>query len=415
MQFLDWKKLTLLLIFFACSKGALQLAMPLTPRLYEKPVVDRYFDDAYLTKAAHYKDARVAASRVTIPADIVISLFFLFAGPLRYLARRLNASKIKPVVQAILIVCAMLLFESVLMLPFTYKLHYLLERDFGFSNETPSMFLIDYCKGLAIGIVFTIILTAIFTALYRRFVRGWIYFVGLAFSVVAIFTAYAMPLFIEPLFFDYKPLPAGTLRTKIEQLAKIEGIRLDNIYEMRASEKTNRTNAYVTGLWGTHRVVLFDTLLKKFNDDEILSVVGHEFGHSVFNHVAIGLAFEIASIWIILLVARFLMQWLLRIYPDPLAERNIGALIPIFLLGVSLASFFINPFAAYASRHFEAAADYYALEKTRNAAAAMSTEVKLAKDNLSDPNPRKLSYFWYAGHPDTISRIRMAENFKRRH
>ncbi|MBS0616942.1 MAG: M48 family metallopeptidase [Spirochaetes bacterium] len=412
MQFLNWKKLTLLLICFACSKGALQLAMPLTPRLYEKQVVDRYFDDGYLAKAAHYKEARNAASRVTIPADIVVTLLFLFAGPLRLLARRLNASKIKPVVQAILIVCAMLLFESILMLPFTYKFHYLLEREFGFSNETSAMFLADYFKGIAIGLGFAVILAAIFTALYRRFTRGWIYFVGMAFSVFTIFTVYVMPIVIEPLFFDYKPLPAGTLRTKIEELAKTENIRLDNIYEMRASEKTNRTNAYVTGLWGTHRVVLFDTLLKKFNDDEIISVVGHEFGHSVLNHVAIGLALDIASIWIILFVARFLIIWLVRIYPDPLAERNIGALIPIFLLGISLASFFINPIAAYASRHFEAAADYYALEKTHNRGAAVSTEVKLAKDNLSDPNPHKLSYFWYAGHPDTISRIRMAENFK---
>lgn len=407
-----WKNLVIVLVSLSLLRGAVILLAQVSPRKYDAATVEKYFTGAYLEKAAVYKERRLQVQRYATPVGIVTDLLFIFAGPLPWLNRRLAATRLPRLFQGVMLIAALLLFSALVRLPFSYKFGYLLEKEFGFSNQSGAGFLSDYAKETALELVFAAIATGIFLWCYGKFRRGWIWFTGSAFTLLMVFTTYIMPVVVEPMFFDYKPLPQDSLRRRIEKLATAANLPLDNILEMKASEKTNRTNAYVSGLWRTHNVVLFDTLRKKLSEDEIISIVGHEFGHSALGHVWKGLLLAIAAIWIAVLAAAWLIRRLAQIYPAEIHGRHIAVLIPVLLLIFNLGLFGVYPVLSALSRRQEAQADFYSLQATRNPAAAIRMEIKLTEDNLSDPNPRILPYIWYASHPDPIARIRQAEEFR---
>ncbi len=410
---MTWKKLAWLLITLALLRGAFSLCSQFSPRLYSESAVKEYFSAEYIEKAEVYKERRLQAQRFTVPGQILIDLLFIFGGPLLWLYRRLARTRWSAVTQGAAIIAAMVLFENLLRLPIYFFFGHRLEKEFGFSNQTAAGFVADYTKGLLLGLVIAVALTALFVWLYGKFRRSWVWLTGISFTIFTIFATFIIPLLIEPMFFDYKDLPAGALRTRIERLALSQNMRLENILVMKASAKTNRTNAYVSGLWGTHRVVLFDNLMKKFSEDEILAIVGHEMGHSHFNHIWKNLFFSVAMIWLAIPAAGMLIRWLTKIFPDPVQEGHVGVLLPLVLMVFSLANFAIEPAVASVSRRAEADADLFGLNVTLDPDAAIRMETKLTQDNLSDPNPRVLPYLWRASHPDPISRIRMAEEFRR--
>jgi STE24 endopeptidase len=394
--------------------GALQVALTLyathaAPRKYREAEVLRYFSAGYLQKAADYRQARLAGQRVLLPLGVALPLIFVFAGPLVALSRRLIASSLHPVAQAVVIVGALVVFGAVLALPFRYVYGYGLERHYGFSRQTPLGWLGDQAKGLAIGLVVAAVVTAAVVLVYRALPQAWPWVAGAVLSALTVFFTLIFPWVVEPLFHDYHDLGAGSLRSRIETLLRTERLEKSPILVMKASAKTSRTNAYVSGLWGSHRVVLFDTLLEKNTEDEVISVVAHELGHSAKNHVALGVLLGIGGIAVGVFCTVMILPWLLQVMPLPVRPDSPGPILPLLLVLGSLVSFFVEPAGSWLSQRMESQADRYALDITRAPAAAISMEKKLAEDNLADPNPRGLAQVWFGSHPDTVARIQMAE------
>jgi STE24 endopeptidase len=318
-----------------------------------------------------------------------------------------------PVLQAGLIMGAFVLFNTIVLLPFSYRWWYLLEREFGFSRQTPLSYLGDVGKELMLEVVLTAGVGMIFVAIYRALPRGWPLLAAGTLSALAVFFTLIFPWVVEPLFYKFREVPPGSLRTRIETLARDHGVGVKHLYIMEASEKTSRTNAYVSGLFDSHRVVLYDTLLEKNTEPEAISVVAHELGHSALNHVAIGLLLSIAAI----VIGVFASAWAIPraealLGLDPALRNPAAALLVLLVVGGQL-TFFGSPIDSAISRHMESAADRFSLEATGDPQAAVSMEKKLAEDNLANPNPTRLGHVLFASHPDPISRIRMAEDASR--
>ena len=173
--------------------------------------------------------------------------------------------------------------------PLTYYAGFIRPHLYDLSNQTFQKWFVDSLKGLAIGVVFGCLLLWVPYLLVRRSPRRWWLYTSLLAIPVMVFTMLIEPIWIEPMFNRFEPLKDKQLESRILSLAQRAGIEGSHVFEVDKSVDTKTVNAYVTGLFGTKRIVLWDTLLAKLDTDQILFVMAHEMGHYVLHHVFLGI------------------------------------------------------------------------------------------------------------------------------
>jgi STE24 endopeptidase len=277
----------------------------------------------------------------------------------------------------------------------------------GLSTQDWSSWLADAGKSTALEAAFAGMGGALTTALVRRFPRAWwapAAGAALLFSVVAI---YLFPVVIDPIFNKFEPLPEGELRSEVLTLADRAGVDVGEVYRVDASRRTTGVNAYVNGLGRTKRVVLYDTLIRDFPENQVRSVVAHELAHVKHRDV------PRALLWLALVApaATFLVQ--------ELAERMAGGrrpgpgTLPALSLSAALVSVLIGGASNALSRRVEALADAFALRTTEDPEAFIELERKLALTNVAEPEPPKLFQLLFGTHPTTTERIGIGEAWAR--
>jgi len=291
------------------------------------------------------------------------------------------------------------------------------EKRYGFAHQTLPAWFGDWGKGIGLGIVLGGVFAVALYAVIRRFPRRyWL----LCAAVAMLFTIFAVavePVFIAPLFNKYTPLTSGPLKTRLLDLAHAQEIPASDVYEVDASRQSGHTNAYVSGLLGTERIVIYDTLLKTHTPREIVAVMGHEMGHYVLHHLWKGLAF--GSVLILL------GAWLVRA-GYPAFQRRLGvrwgigpiadvAGLPLVALIVSVFSFFAAPAANGFSRSEEHEADEFSLRVVGDPDALAASFVKFNSHDLSEYDPPRLVELWFYTHPSLEHRIAFCQEWKKEH
>jgi STE24 endopeptidase len=218
---------------------------------------------------------------------------------------------------------------------------------------------------------------------------------------------------IDPIFNKFEALPDGRLRSGVLDLARRADVKVGQVYRVDASRRTTGANAYVNGIGHTKRVVLYDTLLRKFSPEEVDSVVAHELGHVKHRDVPRGL------LWLAIVApaGTFLVQRLVvRLAPEAATGRGAGpAVLPAAALSIALVGFVLNIGGNALSRRVEAAADAYSLRLYGHPDAFMGVERKLSTQNVSDPDPPKWVQLVFGTHPTTLDRIGYAVTWQRTH
>lgn len=245
--------------------------------------------------------------------------------------------------------------------------------------------------------------------LMKRFRKYWWILLWILLVPSAIFVIYVQPMWIDPLYEDFYHLPDGELRTEIEQLTSEAGIPDATLLEVDKSTKTVTYNAYVTGLFGSARVVLYDTTVDGLDQDEVLFIVAHEIGHYVLHHVYWGTAG--------FLVLGFVLLWITKRLSDKfLAKRKISAhqlrAVPLFLLILSLLQFVSQPVSLYVSREMERQADAYALGHAPDTEAGIHMFENMQQVSKGDPNPWPLFEWLRSTHPSIQERIETIESYQ---
>jgi STE24 endopeptidase len=287
--------------------------------------------------------------------------------------------------------------------------------DYGLSTQDWGGWSGDLAKSTAIGAVFAALGALVLVALMRRFPRRWWIPAGvLTVALGAVFTFLA-PVVLEPIFNKFTPLPAGRLRSDVLALAERSGVDVGQVYEVDASRRTTGSNAYVTGLGSTKRVVLYDNLIRGYSRGEVGSVVAHELGHVKHRDVPRGL------LWLVIAgpAATLLVQVLTeRWAPRAAGETGRGAgpaVLPAAALAIALVSFGTGIASNALSRRVEASADAYALRLTHDPKSFLAVEHKLTTDNLGDPDPPGWLRVLFGTHPTTVERIGYALTYEREH
>ena len=288
---------------------------------------------------------------------------------------------------------------------------YLLPHEYGLSSESFGGWAGDLFKGGGVDVFTTVPILWLLFWLIQRSPRRWALWFWAALIPVIAFGIFAAPLIVDPLFNKFTPLPPGPLRTRIEALAAKGGIPNAPIYVVDKSRQTHETNAYVTGIGSSARIVLWDTILPpRMPPDQVLAIVGHEMGHYVLKHLYWGFLMTVLGLLFALPIAQKFAEWLLyrfgsRWRIDGLTDY---AATPALLLTVSLFGFLLAPITNGISREIEHQADAYGLQVTQNRPAMARAFVSLSEQNLSDPNPPPFIKFWLFTHPPLQERIDFA-------
>ena len=276
------------------------------------------------------------------------------------------------------------------------------------------------------------LLLLFFHWIVRRWPHSYWFGAWLVTIPLLIVSVFLEPLVIDPIFNKFEPL-AKTNPALVTQLEKVVArtgtdIPPDRMFLMKASEKTNGLNAYVTGIGASKRVVVWDTTAGRIPDDEILFIFGHESGHYVLRHIPKGIAVSVFALFFVYwacaafaawLVGRFGLRWGIlsaqdTAQPAPWQSSRVGFVVLLFV--VYLANFLLEPASNAFSRYFEHQADVYGQEAIRGIvsdpqATAVAAFNALGEAWLEDPNPNRLVVFWLYDHPSTQRRAGFARDY----
>jgi STE24 endopeptidase len=298
-------------------------------------------------------------------------------------------------------------------LPLSYYTEYVREHAYGLSNQTFGKWSGDTLKSLAVACIVGALVMWVPYLLLRKSPRRWWLYTAIALMPFIVLANLVAPIWIAPLFNKFEPMQDKALEQKILSLAGRAGIEGSRVYQVNKSVDTKTLNAYVAGLFGTKRIVLWDTTLKRMTDRELLFVMGHEMGHYVLHHVWQAIAFSVlilaASLYVAYrtadaVIARYGSRWGFTSLADV-------ASLPLLLLLMSAFGLVVTPLELAFTRHLEHEADRFGLEITQTNHSAGTAFVKLQQDALANPRPGLLYKIFRESHPPLGERIDFANQY----
>ncbi len=272
-------------------------------------------------------------------------------------------------------------------------------KDVGLVTQSWGGWGVDIVKGTAISAALAAGGGAVLVLAIGRFGRRWWVPGAAGITGFAVVMTFLGPVLLDPVFNKFTPLPAGSTRKDVLELAHKAGVDVGQVYEVDASRRTTAANAYVNGIGHTKRVVLYDTLLKDFTPAETRLVIAHELGHVHYDDVPHGL------LWLALVAP------LATLAVARMGERLTGSgttPVPAIALSLALLTPAITVVSNQLSRGIERRADDFALRMTGESDAMVGFERRITLQNVGDPDPPAWRQFLLGTHPDTMERIGQA-------
>ena len=351
--------------------------------------------------------------------DFLLTIFIMglllrlgWSARMRNLAERIT--RFRPL-QTALYWIQFVIVASLLNFPLTVYEGYFREHKYGLLNQTFGPWMRDQLVGLAVGVILGAILIVPLFGLVRRLgTSWWVWGATLALLFLALVSLIA-PVYIAPLFNQYKKLEDPRVKDPILSMARANGIPATDVYEFDASKQSNRVSANVSGFGNTLRISLNDNLLNRCTLPEIETTMGHEMGHYVLNHaykglVMIGVVIVIGFAFLHggtnYALARWGTQWDIRGITDV-------AVLPLALMVFSLYFFCMTPVTNTITRTMEYEADMYGLNAARQPDGEANVDLMLGEYRKLDPG--RLEEFIFFDHPSGRTRITAAMRWKAEH
>lgn len=313
-------------------------------------------------------------------------------------------------VQVLVFFIIVILVYELASAPLAYFSGYVLPHRYGLSVMSVKAWLRDVVVGLALELALGIAaLEAIYFLLATQPLAWWLW-VALALLFFSVIMANLAPILLFPLFYKFHPVPEGDLTKRLLALAERAHTRVRGVYTFDMSSKTTAANAALMGLGNTRRIVLGDTLLKAFTDEEVEVILAHELGHHVHNDIWKSLALQslltLGGLYIVNVIFHWAVETrhLYQGFADP-------ATLPLLLALIALFGLLVMPLNNGYSRRIEYQADEYALQSTRMIEPFKSAMTRLANQNLAEAEPSPLVEFIFYSHPTINKRLRHAETF----
>ena len=367
-------------------------------------ILKDFYDNKNYTKARDYKIERGKISFVSTTISVLITLCFLWFEGFGILSNYIADDYSSPFIQTAIFFLVLFIFNTIISLPFSYYSTFYIEEKFGFNKTTLKIFIMDKIKGILLSMLIGGVL--LWAAMYLLSVFNedfWIWlWIGLSVFMVFINMFYAE--LIVPIFNKLTPLKDGSLREKIEKYSKKVGYSLKNIYVIDGSKRSTKANAFFSGLGPKKTIALYDTLIEKHGEEELVAVLAHEVGHYKRKHIFSSMIFTIIELGIMCFLFEMCMN-------QTIIAEALGSNQMYFHLGLIGFSFLYSPVGLITgilsnmrSRKNEFEADDYA----RSTYDGFSLELalkKLSVDSLSNLYPHPLFVFVHYSHPPLLQRL----------
>ena len=318
----------------------------------------------------------------------------------------------------LLVAAIVMLFYTayvVIVLPLTWYSTFTLPHHYGLSHQPVRNWLADQVKTFVLsGVLIVAVGEVLYLVLALQPLTWWLW-LGAGLLVLTVLFANLAPIFLFPLFYKFTPLPEGELRDRLLALAQRANARVRGVYVMNMSSKTEQGNAALMGLGPTRRIVIGDTILKHYTDDEISVILAHELGHHVHRDIVKGIIFTTAVTLGGLALVNLGVQF-------AVTQAHFGyhgvadvAAFPLFVAVMGAYGLISGPLNNTFSRNIERTADQYALDTTRDPANFISAFKRLANQNLAQVDPGPVIEALFYSHPAISKRLLHAEQWRASH
>lgn len=346
---------------------------------------------------------------------VVVAWLVLKSGVLVKVRNGVEAGKSRPWLAVVAVVVVDMLIEGLLTLPWAAYEDWWRQKSYGLTDQTFGGWAGETLLMLAISLVMTVALASGVYALMRKAPRTWWAWGGGLVAASFMVIMVVSPVFIEPLFNTYTPAPPGSVRDTVVTMANANGVPSDKIYVYNGSKQSNRYTANVSGLFGTARIAMSDTMFKQGADlAEVKGVVGHEMGHYVHMH-SIWLASAFGALALVLF---FLVDRLFTPVARLLGARDISGVsdpagLPVVWIIMAVLGLLATPITSSLIRVAETDADRFSLERFNEPDGLAKALVKTIEYRAATPS--KLEEVLFYDHPSVGSRVRMAMDWKAAH
>ncbi len=364
-----------------------------------------YYDEEKYARSQEYTRVNTRFAFFTTSFDLIVILVFIFFGGFNFVDQIIRGLGLSTLPSGLAFFGILFFASDLISTPFSLYQNFVIEEDFGFNKMTLKTFILDKLKGylltLALGGVF---LTAILFFFEKTGEYGWLY----AWGIIGLFMILIQPLFtlvIAPMFNKFTPLEKGELRTAIENYAQKVEFPLSRIDVMDGSKRSAKSNAYFSGFGKQKRIALFDTLLEKHSNDEMVAILAHEVGHYKKHHIKVGILISILHTG--------LLFWLLSIFIDnpglfeafQMKEISVYGGLTFFMILYSPVELVLSVIMNAVSRRNEFQADAYSARTTEKSEHLISGLKNLSVSNLGNLTPHSLSVLLDHSHPPVLERI----------
>ena len=353
-----------------------------------------------------YGTANYKVELVTSIISTVVILSAIVLGWFAWLDQIIREHVSDNLLVTVIFIGILIVLSSLAALPSGYYSTFVVEERFGFNKTTKKLFAADAVKGLllslAIGLPMIYLIALIYQELQNSFwLVGW-----LLFSAFSLFMFVFGTRIFLPLFNKLKPLPEGELRTEVEDYCQSQGFPLSKLWEMDASKRSTKLNAFFSGMGKVKIIGLYDTLIEKLTTKETVAVLAHEVGHYKRKHIYTMFAFS--NIQTLLIFS--LMGWLLS---NPHLSKALGSDLPSFHLSILAFFLLFTPVSTVLglinnsfSRSNEYQADQYSIDTYPDAREHLYSALKkLSVESLSNLNPHPAYVAVHYSHPPILDRL----------
>lgn len=362
---------------------------------------------AFVDNAKKYNNIKLAIGIGEGIAGLILILLFIWLGYSQKLENYLSGFIDNQYLLFISFVLVTGFAGSILSFPVSYYSGFYLEHKYKLSNQTFGKWIGEGMKGLAVSVVIGVPILLTFYYLLNTFYSLW----WLPFAVIMFFVSVVLsqifPVLIFPIFYKVTPLDNNELKQRITSLATNARIKVENIYKFNMSKNTKKANAAFTGLGKTKRIILGDTLLDNYSEDEIETVIAHELGHYKKKHIIKNIFIGTASSFLTLFLIALLYENSLRWFGFNSITQV--AALPLLAIWSMLIGIIQTPLGNILSRKFEYEADEYAIKETQKAEVFAETLTKLNEQNLGDKEPHPFVEWFFYSHPSIKNRIKAIE------
>ena len=361
-------------------------------------VKDVYDEEKY-NKWINYRNdsKKFSAVETLVTAAISLGLYIFNVH-----AKVFSLFGLNEIVSNLLLILVFTLFSTIISIPFSYYLNFVIEEKYGFNKTTIKTFIVDIIKEFLISIVLMSLLFLLVMFLFEKFHNLGILFTIIAVILFNLFVSLFSMTFLR-IFNKFTPLEDGELRQSLTNLCEKYNVKIKEIYVMDASKRTTRANAFCTG-FTKKTISLDDNLVNNYSNDKIVAVFAHEFGHAKHKHVLKSMWFAFFRISILIISLGVILNFPISCRQFGFEDVNYFFAFSVLTMISWPASRVFDLISNKISRTFEYQADAFAA-KEGYGESLIGALKQLSKDALTNLNPHPFVVMLEHSHPTLSQRI----------